>query len=85
MSLANFFKYCKENHPNECDTDKMHADMKSIVYHTMNSVKRKINPEDRKYTFELYGYDFLIDDKFNVWLLEINTNPCLDESSPHLE
>ncbi|EAR86536.2 tubulin-tyrosine ligase family protein (macronuclear) [Tetrahymena thermophila SB210] len=85
MSLANFFKYCQAHHPNECDTSKMHQDMKNIVYHTMNCVKRKINPEDRKYTFEIYGYDFLVDDKFNIWLLEINTNPCLDESSPHLQ
>lgn len=83
MSLANFFKYCKETYPT-CDTSKMLEDMKNIVIHTMQSVKRKINPEDRKFTFELYGYDFLIDSAFNVWLLEVNTNPCLDESSPHL-
>ena len=84
MSLASFFRYCKETYPT-CDTSKMLEDMKSIVVHTMQSVKRKINPEDRKFTFELYGYDFLIDSAFNVWLLEVNTNPCLDESSPHLQ
>lgn len=59
--------------------------MKNIVCLTMNCVKKKINPENRKHTFEIYGYDFLLDDAFNVWLLEVNTNPCLDESSPHLE
>lgn len=84
MSLSDFFKYCKECYPTTCDTDKIHADMKNIVYHTMNSVRHKINSKDRKHTFEIYGYDFLIDNKFNVWLIEINTNPCLDESSPHL-
>lgn len=70
MSLSDFFKYCKECYPTTCDTDKIHADMKNIVYHTMNSVRHKINSKDRN--------------KFNVWLIEINTNPCLDESSPHL-
>ena len=31
--------------------------------------------------FELFGYDFMIDEDFNVWLIEVNTNPCLEESS----
>ena len=28
--------------------------------------------------FEIYGYDFLVDSKGKVWLIEINTNPCLE-------
>lgn len=40
---------------------------------------------DRKHCFEIFGYDFMIDSDFNVWLIEINTNPCLDESSPLLQ
>ena len=27
--------------------------------------------------FELYGYDFLIDEDFRTWLVEVNTNPYL--------
>ena len=30
--------------------------------------------------FELFGYDFMIDDDMNVLLIEVNTNPCLDTS-----
>lgn len=30
--------------------------------------------------FELFGYDFMIDDDMNVYLIEVNTNPCLDTS-----
>jgi tubulin monoglycylase TTLL3/8 len=29
-------------------------------------------------SFELFGYDFMIDTDFNVWLIEVNTNPCLE-------
>ena len=49
------------------------------------SVKNKINKNERKYCFEIFGYDFLIDEKTNVWLIEINTNPCIEESSPLLK
>jgi hypothetical protein len=33
---------------------------------------------DRKFgCFELFGFDFLIDDNLNPFLIEINTNPAL--------
>ena len=31
-------------------------------------IKKKINQEDRKYCFEIFGYDFIIDEDFNLWL-----------------
>ena len=43
-----------------------------------------MNINDRKYCFEVFGYDFFIDAELNVWLIEINTNPCLEESCPLL-
>ena len=35
--------------------------------------------------FEIFGLDFMIDDGFNPWLIEVNTNPCLETSCPVLE
>ncbi len=55
--------------------------MKYIVTKTFESIKDKLNSEGRKYCFEIFGFDFLIDVDFTVWLIECNTNPCLDESS----
>ena len=52
---------------------------------TMKSVRRKINRNGRVHCFELFGYDFMIDEDLKVWLIEVNTNPCLEESSPILE
>ncbi len=34
------------------------------------------------FCFEIYGYDFIIDKDYEPWLLEINDNPGLCESSP---
>ena len=36
------------------------------------------------HTFELLGYDFMIDTDFKPWLIEVNTNPCLETSSSDL-
>jgi D-alanine-D-alanine ligase-like ATP-grasp enzyme len=27
------------------------------------------------------GYDFIMDEKLNTYLIEVNTNPCLEESN----
>ena len=32
-------------------------------------------------SFQIFGYDFIIDNKFNPWILEINDNPGLEISS----
>jgi len=55
--------------------------MKDLVIMSMQSIRKKLNAEARMYCFELFGYDFIIDETFKVWLIEINTNPCLEESS----
>lgn len=44
----------------------------------------KVDPDRRENTFELFGLDFMIDDRFKVWLIEVNTNPCLETTSPIL-
>ena len=59
--------------------------VKEIILLSMESVKYLINEKERKNCFELFGYDFIFDQNFNPYLLEINTNPGLEESSPLLK
>ena len=40
--------------------------MKEKIKLTLKSVKYKINANRRKYCFELFGYDFIIDANFYV-------------------
>ena len=39
--------------------------------------------ESQEIGFELLGYDFMIDDNLDVWLIEINQNPCLSTLTPY--
>jgi hypothetical protein len=47
-------------------------------------VKDVLNCNKKSTTFEVFGYDFMIDNEFNVWLIEVNTNPCLELSCSYL-
>ncbi len=51
--------------------------MKDIVIDTVQSVESTVNANNISPCFELFGYDFLIDEDFRVWLIEVNTNPYL--------
>ena len=48
---------------------------------TIEQVKHLLNQNNRKNLFEIFGYDFMIDETGKAWLIEVNTNPCLEESS----
>lgn len=51
--------------------------MKDIAIDCYMSVKSSLNPNKRRNCFELFGFDFMIDEDFRVWLIEINTNPYI--------
>ena len=44
----------------------------------------KLDPKRRQHSLEVFGLDFMIDDEFRPYLIEVNTNPCLELSSPLL-
>ena len=33
--------------------------------------------------FDIFGYDFILDDNNKLWLLEINHRPCFPKDEPH--
>jgi hypothetical protein len=55
--------------------------IKKIIHLTAMSVKGKINSCNRKYCYVVLGYDFMIDSEFKAWLIEVNRNPGMVESS----
>jgi hypothetical protein len=59
--------------------------MKETARAAIQSTYKSIGGVKRHGVFELFGMDFMIDDAFRPWLIEINTNPCLETSCPVLE
>mmetsp|Transcript_21918 Transcript_21918/g.21104 ORF Transcript_21918/g.21104 Transcript_21918/m.21104 type:complete len:361 (+) Transcript_21918:487-1569(+) len=72
-----FQQYLDENFPEHNLTVQEHfiPRMKDLIIDSFLAVKPQLNPNKRKHCFELFGYDFLIDEDFRLWLIEINTNP----------
>jgi len=86
MSFKEFQAYinsCFSNKKINIERDIV-SQIKNIIRKSYLSVRDKINPENRKCSFEIFGYDFMIDTEFIAWLIEINSNPCLEESSKFL-
>ncbi|CDW72701.1 tubulin-tyrosine ligase family protein [Stylonychia lemnae] len=54
---------------------------KQLIMRSIFATRKQLDPNHRKSCFELFGYDFIMDEDFNVWLIEVNTNPCIEESS----
>ena len=59
--------------------EKIRPAMKNAVIKSLLSVQDMI--ENRKNSFEIYGYDFMIDTNLDTWLIEINSSPSMEYST----
>lgn len=83
ISFRDFQEYLEKS--NEFGTfDKILLQIRGMILISLGAAKEKLNPKQRQHCFEIFGYDFIIDSELKPWLIEINTNPCLELSSPLL-
>jgi tubulin monoglycylase TTLL3/8 len=54
--------------------------MKSIIVWSIKSCEGSVT--GKKGFFEMVGYDFMIDENLNPWIIEINMSPSMDHSTP---
>jgi len=80
LSYDEFQKYLDNHHSEKsiCFFRDILPQIRSIITDSFRATYGKIDPYKRENTFEILGYDFMIDEDFKIYLIEVNTNPCLD-------
>ena len=75
-----FIEYLGEEHGSEdLWENKIQKQMKKIVTWSTMSVQDMV--QNRRRSCELYGYDFMVDENLDVWLIEVNSSPAMDYST----
>ena len=59
--------------------EEIHEKIKNAIICSLYTIRTEI--KQRENSHELYGYDFMIDEDFNVYLIEVNASPALDYST----
>ena len=83
LSYAEFQRYLDNTYPDKKYSflDQIYPRMKEIATDAIKSTYLWMDPDQSQHNFEIFGLDFMIDSQFAVWLIEVNTNPCLEISS----
>lgn len=64
--------------------NKIFPEIKRLSKLTIQAAAETLSVSDVQKSFELYGYDYMVDEEFNPFLIEVNTNPCLEFACPLL-
>ena len=59
--------------------EEIHEKIKNAIICSLYTIRTEI--KQRENSHELYGYDFMIDEDYNVYLIEVNASPALDYST----
>lgn len=84
-SIRGFRKVLRAN---GIDDKQLFSKIKDIIIKTFISVEPilnsafQMNVPNRNNCFQLFGFDIMVDDKLNPWLLEVNLSPSLSCDSP---
>eukprot|EP00118_Oscarella_pearsei_P008558 m.44910 g.44910 ORF g.44910 m.44910 type:complete len:206 (+) comp33551_c0_seq17:531-1148(+) len=84
MFFDEFSAFLSQSHGISLEGDLM-PQIKAIVCETLKCIKEDIMlPETASYrSFQLFGFDFMVDADFKVWLMEVNGSPAAAEKLLH--
>ncbi|XP_077991284.1 tubulin--tyrosine ligase-like, partial [Glandiceps talaboti] len=76
MFFDQFNRYLQDKYQTTLE-DNILPQIREIIKGSLLAVKEQISTEDLPYhSFQLFGFDFMVDDKFKVWLIEVNGSPA---------
>ncbi|KAE8989121.1 hypothetical protein PR003_g22741 [Phytophthora rubi] len=78
-SSEQFRQTLRQEHRRDVWTDTILPQMQSTARLALDAVLPKLNVVGRG--FEWLGFDFLVDEKHHVWLLEVNVSPDVSHST----
>lgn len=81
LSYSDFQRYLDLHNKQVNFIEDILPQIKNVVKDTIKASFLKIDEKKRTHSFEILGYDFLLDSELRPWLIEVNTNPCLELSS----
>mmetsp|Transcript_9776 Transcript_9776/g.10719 ORF Transcript_9776/g.10719 Transcript_9776/m.10719 type:complete len:156 (+) Transcript_9776:140-607(+) len=76
---STFADHLKKESGEDLWTEKVQPAIKKAVLWSLQSVQDMVT--NRKNSSELFGYDLMVDEHYNTWLIEINSSPSMDYSS----
>ena len=79
VTYSDLAVYLKKLHPNHDFWEEIYPQMKKLTTEAMRAGASRMDPLRRE-NFELLGLDFMVDEQWKVWLIEVNTNSCLETS-----
>lgn len=79
ISYTELQRYIDVMYPNRkySMAGEFYPKIKEIALETFKACYLTMDPQNLSHNFEVFGLDFMIDQNFQVWLIEVNTNPCL--------
>lgn len=72
--------YLRQEYGYDVFAERIQPRMREVVINSLRCCADQM--KNRKRSFEVYGYDFMVDDLFNAWLLEVNMSPSSDTGTP---
>jgi tubulin monoglycylase TTLL3/8 len=76
-AIEGFYQHLKNTY--NIDSEFIKAKIRNTVIYSLESVQDII--KNRKNSHEIFGFDLMVDQDFNVWLIEVNASPCMDYST----
>lgn len=80
LSLQDFQRYLDEHHAQDRVRVEEHLmpQMRGLMADAVCAAAGRLNPRKIDHCFEVFGFDFMIDEAFKLWMIEVNANPCLE-------